>query len=114
MKQETKTLIQELKKKSISENTKIWKRIATDLEKPSRRIRAVNLTRINKNTKKDDTIIIPGKVLGGGELEHSITISAWKFSKQAEDKIKQANGKIISLYDLMKNSAKDKKIKIIG
>ena len=114
MKEEMKTLIQELKKKSISENTKIWKRVAIDLEKPNRRLRTVNLSRINENTKKDETVIIPGKVLAGGDLQHPITISAWKFSKQAEEKIKLANGKIISLYDIIKTGSKNKKIRILG
>ena len=114
MKEEMKTLVQELKKKSISDKTKIWKRIANDLEKPGRRIRTVNLSRISKNTIKNDTIIVPGKVLAGGDLEHPITISAWKFSKEAKEKIKEANGKILSLYEVMKNGSKGKKIRIIG
>ncbi len=114
MKEELKELVQELKKKSATDKTKIWKRIAVDLGKPTRRMRSVNLSRINEHTKKDETIVVPGKVLGGGELEHPITISAWKFSKQAEEKIKKVNGKIINLHDLMKESSKGKKMRIIG
>ena len=55
-------LVDELKKLSSQENVKVWKRIASDLEKPTRRRSAVNLYKINKYTKDEETVIVPGKV----------------------------------------------------
>ena len=57
-------LVSELKKKSVEEKVAIWKRIATDLEKPSRKRRVVNLSRISRNTKENDIIVVPGKCQG--------------------------------------------------
>ena len=51
-------LIEELKTKSIEEKSGFWKRIATDLEKPSRQRRVVNLSRINKFSKENETLYI--------------------------------------------------------
>ena len=68
------SLVKELKTKAIESDTKLFKRIATDLEKPSRQRRIVNLTRINRFTKENEFIIVPGKVLGSGDLDHSLTI----------------------------------------
>jgi large subunit ribosomal protein L18e len=107
-------LIQELKKKAIETDTKMFKRIATDLEKPTRIRRSVNLSRINRFTKENEVIIVPGKVLGTGDLDHSLTIAAYKFSSSALDKINSSKSKAISINDLISGEIKGKKIRIIG
>ena len=48
-------LIGELKKRSNEQSVNLWKRIASDLERPTRNRRAVNLSRINRNTKENET-----------------------------------------------------------
>ena len=106
-------LIHELKKKSIEHNVKIWKRIALDLERPSRIRRIVNLYKINKNTKKDEIIVVPGKVLAVGELDHAVTVAAFNFSNSALDKINKV-GKAVSMRELIKENPKGKRIRIIG
>ncbi len=106
-------LIEELRKKSIEHGVNIWKRIANDLEKPTRKRRIVNLYKINKYTKENETIIIPGKVLAVGDLDHAVTIAAFNFSGAAIDKINKV-GKAISINELIKESPKGKRIRIIG
>ena len=107
-------LISDLKKKAIESKESIWKRIACDLEKSTRLRRVVNLSRIDRVTKKDELIIVPGKVLGSGMLNHPVTIAAWSFSDSALDKMKETNAKAMSIQDIMKESAKGKRIRIIG
>ena len=109
-----KNLVVELKKRSNEQNVNLWKRIATDLEKPTRQRRAVNLSRINRYTEENDTVVVPGKVLGSGVLNHKLTICAYQFSEQAKDKIKKAGAKIIPLLELSKEKSNGKKIRIIG
>jgi len=53
-------LIKELKKHSIEKKVKIWKAVAVELEKPTRIRRVVNLNKINKLSKENETIIVPG------------------------------------------------------
>ena len=106
-------LITELRKKANEHGMKIWTRIADDLEKPARQRRIVNLYKINKNTKPDETILIPGKVLGIGELNHKVTIAAWQFSESASEKINKI-GKAMQIIELLKESPKGKRIRIIG
>ena len=106
-------LIQELKKKSFENGENIWKRIADDLEKPSRQRRVVNLYKINKNTKDKETVIVPGKVLSVGELDHNVVVAAFNFSDSAVEKINKV-GKAITINELMKEDSKGKKIKILG
>ena len=40
----------------------------------------VNVGKIGKLTKKGDTIVVPGKVLGTGAIDHSVTVAAEKYS----------------------------------
>ncbi len=112
--QHLRNLIEELKRLSSEQNIRIWKRIATDLEKPTRQRRAVNLSRISHYTKENDTIIVPGKVLGSGLLNHKLTIAAYGFSEGALQKIQKADAKAISITELMKENIKGKGVRIIG
>jgi large subunit ribosomal protein L18e len=109
-----RNLIIDLKRLSREQNVKLWKRIAQDLEKPTRQRRAINLSRINRYTKENETIIIPGKVLGSGLLAHKLTIAAYSFSAGAIEKINKVNAKAMYIKDLMKESIKGKGVRIIG
>jgi large subunit ribosomal protein L18e len=112
--QNLQNLIRELKELSSKQNIRIWKRIALDLEKPTRQRRVVNLSRIDHHTKENDTIIVPGKVLGSGLLNHKLTIAAYNFSEGALQKIQKANAKAITITELMKEDIKGKGVRIIG
>ena len=107
-------LIQELKQLGSEKNVNLWRRLAKDLETPTRKRRIVNLARINRYTKENEMIVVPGKVLGSGLLNHKLTIAAFAFSDGALDKINSANGKAIHIQELMKEDIKNKKIRLIG
>jgi large subunit ribosomal protein L18e len=107
-------LIQELKKNGREQPISLWRRIATDLEKPTRQRRVVNLSSISRYTKENDTIVVPGKVLGAGDLSHKLTISAFQFSSGAKEKIEKAGAKIVPLLELSKENPSGKGIRIMG
>jgi len=105
-----KKVIDDLKKSK----TPLWKRVAKDLSKARRQRISVNLSRINRNSKEGDTIVVPGKVLGDGELKHKLTIAAYWFSSKAENKIKEAGSKAILIPELFRNNPKGKGVKLLG
>ena len=107
-------LIQDLKRKSYENDAPIWKDIALRLEKPSRNWSEVNLDRIDKYIKENETALIPGKVLSSGNLTKKISIAAWSFSEKSLEKIKKAGGKHMSIEDLVKSNPKAKGIRILG
>ncbi len=107
-------LIEDLKKKSVEHKVNIWNKIASDLKRPTRKRRLVNISKINTYSKENETIIVPGKVLGSGILDHKLTISAYQFSDSAKENLEKAGAKIISLSELIKESPKGKRIRIIG
>jgi len=108
-----KKLINDLKILSQKDKSKLWKRIAYELEKPTRKRREANLYKINKYTKEDETALVPGKVLSLGELDKKITVAAMNFSDAARSKINKV-GKAISIQELVKQNPKGKKVRIIG
>ena len=107
-------LISRLKKVSLEQGVNLWKRIASDLEKPTRGRRVVNLARINRCAKDAETVIIPGKVLGSGALDKKVKIAAFTFSKSALLKIKDANCQAYSIDKVVKENPKASKVRIIG
>lgn len=108
------SLIQDLKKSAYENDAPIWKDIAKRLEKSSKNWPIVNLNRIDKHIRENETALIPGKVLSPGNLTKKVSISAWSFSEKSVEKIKKAGGKTITIRDLVKNNPKGKDIRILG
>ncbi|MBU0535769.1 MAG: 50S ribosomal protein L18e [Nanoarchaeota archaeon] len=109
-----KGLIQLLKKQSSEQKVGIWKRVALDLESPSRNRRVVNVYRINKHTKDNETVVVPGKILGTGEIDHKVNVAAFDFSEGARMKIMQAKGTCMNIAEMLQKNPKGQKIRIIG
>src|SRR3989344_1886309 len=107
-------LITELKVVARKEDAPLWARIALDLERPTRNRRAVNVYTIDKYAKEGETVVIPGKVLGTGDLSHKVTVAAFTFSKQAVDKIHGAGGKVLAIHELLKQNPKGSKERVLG
>ena len=109
-----KGIIAELRKRAKEQKALLWKRVADDLEKATRQRRVVNISRINRVTKENEIIIVPGKVLGSGNISHKLTVAGFQFSAGAKESLKKAGGKCISLLEVSKESPKGKRIRIIG
>ena len=107
-------LIQYLKKQSREQAAGIWLDVAAGLAKPSRQRIAVNLSRINRYTEKSDVIVVPGKVLASGTLDHAVTVAAFDASDKAKAKLQAAKAKYLSIAELVKQNPHGSKVKIIG
>ncbi len=109
-----RALISELRKLSTEKKAPIWKAVAIELEKPTRRRREVNLSRLESYAQEKEVSLVPGKVLGAGEIKKSITIAAWKFSEDAFKKIHASGGRAISIQELIRENPAGKRVRIIG
>jgi len=110
---ERKSLVRLLRKMAREQQVRIWREVADHLEKQKRRRVAVNLGRINRNTTNRDVVIVPGKTLSDGLLEHSVTVSSLSFSEKAREKIHRAGGSCLRIDELVKQKPKGSKIKIL-
>lgn len=107
-------LIRSLRKKAKENDAAIWRDVANRLSSSRCRRVAVNLSRLNRYTKEKETIVVPGKVLGAGKLEHPITVAGFAFSNQARSKISKAKGKSLTILELLKKNPKGSSVRIIG
>ena len=91
-----------------------WRRIAADLQKPTRQRRTVNVYKIEQFARDGETIVVPGKVLSVGHLSKKVAVAAFTFSKEAEQKIKAAKGTVLSIQELLQKNPDGKKVRILG
>ncbi len=106
-------LIRKLRKTSKEQEAPIWLDVADYLAKTRSQRVVINLSNLNRNTAKADTVVVPGKILASGALDHAVTVAAFEASKQAVAKIKAAKAKYISIQELLEKNPKGSNVKII-
>jgi len=108
-----KKLIEDLRERGHKEKIPFLLEIAKILEKPTRKSVEVNLSKLNRVCKDKETVVVPGKVLSNGILKKSLTVAASTFSMKAIEKITKADGKILTINDLIKSNPKGKDVRIV-
>jgi large subunit ribosomal protein L18e len=106
-------LISLLRKTSREQQAPIWLDVADYLAKTRSQRVAVNLSTINRNTDKDSVVVVPGKILASGALDHPITVASFEASATAKSKLEASKGKYITIQELMEKNPKGSKVKII-
>jgi large subunit ribosomal protein L18e len=106
-------LIQILKEKGYQEESALWRDLARRLEKPTRKRAEVNISRINRHSSPDETVLVPGKVLGSGALDHNVQVAAMDFSQLAAEKIIDAGGECMEIAHLLEKNPQGNGIRII-
>ena len=90
-----------------------WFPIAAIISGPRSRRATVNLDRIEKNSKEGDTIVVPGKVLGVGNITKKLRVAALDFSSDAREKLKEKKCEVISILEEIKINPKANGVKLI-
>ncbi|WP_291999958.1 50S ribosomal protein L18e [Caldivirga sp.] len=94
-------------------NVGLWATVAVLLSRPRRGRVVVNVGELNRLLNDGDVAVVPGKVLGDGELSKRVTVAAWAFSKTAISKIKANGGEALSIPELVRRMPKPSGVKII-
>ncbi len=106
-------LVRKLRKAAIENDAAVWRKIAKELERPTRMMREVNLFKIEKYGREGEIIVVPGKILGVGEISKKFEmIAAFKVSQKAKQKILQ-NNKLLTIEELLSKNPKGKKIRVL-
>ncbi len=111
---ELQKLIEKLRHTAAKEGVILWKVVASELAGSSTKRRVVNISKLSYVTKPNETVLVPGKVLAGGDITIPLQIAAYQFSKEARQKIEDAKGKALTLVELMDKNPKAKEVRIIG
>ncbi|HIP66236.1 MAG TPA: 50S ribosomal protein L18e [Pyrodictium sp.] len=105
--------IRMLRKYARQHNAPIWRYVAELLERPRRLRIEVNVSKINRYTQPNETVVVPGKVLGAGNIDHPVTVAAIAFSKSAVEKIRAAGGRVMHILQLLEENPRGSRVKII-
>ena len=107
-------LIGELKALSREHAAPIWRDIAERLERVNRNRSEVNLSRVNRTAREGETVVVPGVLLGSGELSKPLTIATWRASAGAKAKVARSGGKVVGLRELAASNPKGSNVRIVG
>ncbi len=97
----------------LARKQKAWRPLAQKIASSTRTHAAINLGQLDKNTKEGDTVVVPGKVLGTGEVTKRFRVCALSFSQVALEKLKAAKVETVTILEEIKKNVKAEGIKIV-
>ncbi len=92
---------------------KKWEIIAHLASLPRKKKVEKNLDEINKESKEGDTVVVPGKVLGGGDVDKKIRVCAFSFSRGAVRKLKEKKCEVVFLEEEIKLNPQYQGVKLL-
>ncbi len=90
-----------------------WLEIAGIVSGSRRKRINLNLNEINKQVKKGEKIVVPGKVLSQGNIDKKIKIVALNFSEKAKEKLLKSGCEVSSILEEIKSNPSAEGIKIL-
>jgi len=69
---------------------------------------------VNRTVGEGETAIVPGVLLGSGDLSRPMTIATWRASAGARAKVVLAGGKVVGLLELAASNPKGSNVRIVG
>lgn len=109
----TNAILQALIEELMKNKKPFWRKVASELSRPSRMKVEVNLSKIDVYGAEDGTVLVPGKVLGAGMLSKKMTIAAFSFSESAKKLISSAGGKAVSIESLHKSNPEGRDVRLV-
>ncbi len=107
-------VVHELRELSRENGVAIWRDVADRLERSRRNWSEVNLSRVSRYSAKGDKVVVPGVLLGTGDLTVPVTVAAFRSSTAARKKIEAAGGRSMSLLELAVANPKGSGVRILG
>ncbi|MEK6893513.1 MAG: 50S ribosomal protein L18e [Nanoarchaeota archaeon] len=98
---------------NLAKEQKSWLALAKIISGSTKNYSSINLDEINKQAAAGDIIVIPGKVLGMGEITKKFKISALAFSTSAKEKIKKEKIEYGFIFEEIKKNPSAKGVKIL-
>jgi len=103
------SLVDKLKK----EKKEVWKKVVKELLAPRRSRAEINISKLEQLCSDGAVVLVPGKVLGAGNLSKKLTVAALSFSQSARKLIDESGSKAISIDELYKSHPDGKGVVIV-
>ena len=107
-------VINQLKAQSRDTGSAVWRDVAMRLSKSRKNWAQPNLSRVTRYAPEGATVLVPGKLLGSGEVSGNRTIAAYSVSSNARAKIEAAGGRVLTYGELMNENPKGNGVIILG
>jgi len=98
----------------LANKHKLWIKAAQILSNSTKKRIQLNLEQINKKSKENENVVVPGKVLSEGEINKKIKIIALSFSEKTKEKLNKTKTPFSSLTEEIKKNPEAKGIRILG
>jgi len=98
---ELSDMIRFLKIKGRENKARIWSIAADQLSRPRRARTVLNVNHVSRSTEPDSLVLVPGKLLGSGAINHRVVIGAFEYSEAAREKVERAGGECMALKDFV-------------
>ena len=92
----------------------MWRDVALRLEKSRSNWAEPNLSRLSRYAAEEDVVLVPGKLLGSGDVSGKPSVAAYSVSTGARSKIEAAGGRVLTIRELMDENPGGKGVKILG
>ena len=102
-----------LEKTASKNKAPVWKKVATRLAAARRKRPEVNLYDLEKHCSDNEAVVVPGKVLGIGNVSKKVVVAAQSFSGSAKKKIVEAGGKALSIKKMAEENPKGSKVRVM-
>jgi len=111
----TKTTNPRIKKlvKKLRAEEGLWKALSKELSRANRRRAEVNTYKLESELENGETALVPGKVIGHGEISKKINVAALNYSQSAKEKIEKAGGKTMTIEQALEEKIDKSKARII-
>jgi large subunit ribosomal protein L18e len=106
-------LIDELLAARIKNDAPIWKDVAERLASSRKKYAEINISKIQKYAKENETILVPGKVLGSGDMFKPVNVAALSFSASAKRKIEESGGRCLTIRELIEQNPTGSGVRIL-
>jgi len=103
-----------LEKQSKKSKQRIWKDMSETILASRKNRATVNVADISRNSKDGAKVVVPGKVLGAGSIDHKVTVAAFSFSQGAMAKIVASGGKCMDIAEFVAVTPEVKDVLIFG
>ena len=107
-------MINDFEKLYRKEKRPLFKRIIDELKKSSRQKRDLNISKINRYSVEGSNVIVLGKVLSAGSMDHKVNVLAFAYSKDALEKLKKSGSSAKLIDELAKSGKVPQKVIILG
>ena len=103
-----------LEKHSKKSKQRIWKDASRAVLASRKNRPVVNIASISRNSKEGAKVLVPGKVLGLGTINHKVIVAAYSFSKDARAKIAASGGSCVDINEFMDSISSVKDVVLLG